>query len=50
VVDAAFVRMKKDEREGWEDEIDRSEVIDSEGGGTSTAVTSRNTAARQAAS
>jgi len=49
-IDVCFVRMKKDEREGWEDEGDRDGVIDSEGRGTSTALDSRNSATRLAAS
>lgn len=50
LVDITFVRMKRDEREGWEDEGDREGEgvggIDSVGRGTSTAVVSRNAAAR----
>jgi MFS family permease len=38
-INVFFVRMKKDEREGWEDEADRLE--DFEGQGTSTAVRPR---------
>lgn len=39
VINVLFVRMKKDDREGWDDEADRLE--DFEGQGTSTAVRPR---------
>jgi hypothetical protein len=40
VVDVLFVRMKRDEREGWEDEADRLEEFQSEA--ISTAVQLQN--------
>ena len=40
MIDILFVRMKKDEREGWEDESDRLEEFESEA--ISTAVQLQN--------
>jgi len=43
LVDVVFVRVKRDEREGWEDEVDRLAAVVREPEGISTAVRRGNT-------